>query len=58
MDSVIQFVTGHEVIVATLIVAILDFVIALNPKAESNGLLHGLYVFCKNIMSKKPAQAS
>lgn len=58
MDSIIQFVTGHEVILAGLIVAVLDLVIALNPKAESNGLLHGIYVFCKNIVSKKAVPAA
>lgn len=58
MDSVIQFVTGHEVIVASAVVGILDLVIALNPKAESNGLLHGIYLFCKNIMSKKALPAA
>jgi hypothetical protein len=58
MDSVIQFVVSHEVIVAGAVVGILDLVIALNPKAESNGVLHGIYIFCKNIVSKKALPAA
>jgi hypothetical protein len=45
--SVIQFFQEHQVVAVGLCIALLDFLFALNPKWESNGILHALYVLVK-----------
>lgn len=46
-QSAVAWVTAHQAIIFMLIVAVLDFIFALNPKWESNGALHFLYVLAK-----------
>jgi hypothetical protein len=53
MQAVIDFVMNHSVVMAAALVGILDFIIALAPGLESNGILHGIYSFLKNLASKK-----
>ncbi len=47
MQSVIDFLLAHQVVLAALIVGILDLVIALVPTVESNGIFHMIYLFFK-----------
>lgn len=47
MPAFIQFVLAHQVVFAALGVAVLDLVFAINPKAESNGVLHWVFVALK-----------
>lgn len=47
MQAVIDFVMAHVAVLSALGVAVLDLVFALNPNAESNGLLHAIYLYLK-----------
>lgn len=47
--GVIAWMTGNQVIVGALLVAVLDFIFAINPQWQSNGALHMLYT----VASKK-----
>lgn len=51
MQSIIAFILAHQVLFAALIVAILDFVIALIPGVDSNGIFHMVYLWIKGIAS-------
>jgi len=44
LQLIINFIMAHSSIVGTLGVAILDLIFAINPSAESNGILHWLFV--------------
>ena len=39
-SSVIAWLVGHEVVLASLVVAIIDFVMAINPAAQANSIIH------------------
>jgi len=51
-NGLIDFLLAHAAILAAFGVAILDFLFAVS-NLESNGILHGIYVFLKNILNKK-----
>lgn len=55
MQSVIDFILNHSVVMAAAVVGILDFLFAMSSGLESNGILHAIYVFFKNLATKKPA---
>ena len=55
MASIITFIQAHEVAMAMFGVAVLDFLFAINPMAESNGILHWIYTALKGIESAQPA---
>jgi hypothetical protein len=38
---------------AAVLIAILDLIFALIPSVESNGILHSVYVFLKNLVTEK-----
>lgn len=48
MQNVISFFMDHQAVIISLLVAILDFLIALNPSMEGNGILHQIYVYLKS----------
>jgi hypothetical protein len=47
MQDVMAFLTSHQGLVTGVVVAVLDLVFALSPKAAGNGLLHQVYVWIK-----------
>lgn len=51
----IQFILDHIAILAALGVALVDFVWAIVPGLQSNGLLHAIYNFL--VSKKAPPQA-
>lgn len=53
MQDVINFITSHSALMAAMMVAIMDFVMALVPSWESNGIFHSIYIFFKNLVSKQ-----
>lgn len=48
----IQWIVAHQAIVAGLLVAIFDFVMALVPSIEANGIFHQVYLWIKSIAQK------
>ena len=46
-QEIINWVTGNQVIVGGLIVAILDFIFAINPDWKTNGALHFIYTLAQ-----------
>lgn len=54
MASIIAFIQAHLVIVVGLIVAIMDFVFALIPSIESNGIVHMIYLWLKKMLGSSP----
>ena len=50
MQDVINFIMSHSALLAAMVVAILDFIMALVPSWESNGIFHSIYVFFKNLV--------
>ena len=51
MAAVWAWITGHEVVVVGMLVAVLDFVFAVSPGLASNGILHGLYLWLKGLVT-------
>lgn len=47
MESIINFISSHAVVLAAAGVAVLDLIFALLPSVQSNGILHWVYVFLK-----------
>lgn len=48
MQVIIDFVLAHQVLLSSLVVAVLDLVFALNPNANApDGVLHAVYLFLK-----------
>ncbi len=52
MQSVIDFIMAHSVVMAGALVAILDFLFAIIPSIKGNGILDSIYKFLKNLVSK------
>lgn len=52
MQAVINFLLGHQAVLAGAIVAILDLVFALVPSAASNGILHWVYLQVAKLAGK------
>lgn len=50
--SFIQWAVLHQGLIAGALVGILDLIIALIPGLASNGILHAVYLFIKNIATK------
>lgn len=53
MSAIIAFIVSHSAIVAGLVVALLDLVIALIPSIESNGVFHAIYLYLKGLVKPK-----
>ena len=47
MAGLIAWLMGHQTVLATFGVALLDFLFAMNKNTESNGVLHWIYSFLK-----------
>ena len=45
MANVISWIVAHKETVAVAGVAIIDFLMAVNPNLKSSGILHSIYVF-------------
>jgi len=50
MQSIIDFVLAHKVAMASVGVAVLDFVFALMPSWQSNGVIHWVYLTLKGLL--------
>lgn len=55
-QSVVNWMMINQVIVGMLIVAIYDFICAINPAWANNGLMHAAYLFGMKL-AKKPTDA-
>jgi len=55
MQSVIDFVLAHDVAMAAIVVAVVDFVIELVPSVKSNTLISLVLEGAQKIMGSKPA---
>lgn len=55
MQVLIDQLISHQAIIGALVIAILDFAIAVNKNLESNGIVHGVYTFFKNVKEKAKA---
>jgi hypothetical protein len=55
MQQVIQWVVGHQAIVGSLVVGILDFIFAIIPSIDSNGVLHFIYLQAKKLVGQAPS---
>jgi hypothetical protein len=53
---VVNWLIAHQLVLGGFIIAILDFIFALKPDWESNGILHSIYIFIKNL--GKPANGN
>lgn len=53
LNQILEFLVAHQVVSTGLIIAIMDFIFAINKNLESNGLLHGLYLFVKGLKPPK-----
>lgn len=49
MQPILDFILGHEALLAGLSVALFDFVFALLPNVDSSGVLHAIYNFIKKL---------
>lgn len=52
MSAFVSWVMGHQAIVSGLVIAMMDFVIALVPSIEPNGIFHAIYLWIAGF--KKP----
>ncbi len=52
MDVILQWIVAHQGVVAGLGVGIFDFVFAVSPKLESNGIIHAFYLWVKGLVVK------
>ncbi len=50
-----DFIVAHSALVAALVVALADFVFALAPGIDSNGIVHAIYLWVKQAAGSKPA---
>ncbi len=47
LQVVVGWISAHQMALGGLIAAIIDFVWTINPKAQSNGPLHWIYLFAR-----------
>lgn len=47
MQVIIDWILAHAVVLTILAVALLDFIFALVPSWESNGIVHFIYLWLK-----------
>jgi hypothetical protein len=52
MLAIYQWIMGHEALMAGAAVGILDFLFAISPGIESNGILHWIWTTAKSIVGK------
>lgn len=45
LQIVVSWIMAHQVLMAALAVAVLDFLFAIVPSLQSNGVLHAIYLF-------------
>lgn len=57
MQSILNFLMGHQAIIAALLIAIIDCLFALSPGLQSNGILHAVYLYLKSMNDKAPPAA-
>lgn len=57
MGSIISFITDHRFVIGGLVAAIIDFAVAINPKVDSNGVIHFIYLLAQKAMGKQPPSA-
>lgn len=57
MQALISWIMVHQAVVAGLVVGILDFVFAVAPNLQANGILHQIYLWVKSIGSSAPPAA-
>ncbi len=50
----IQWLMAHELVMAGLVVGVLDFVFAMLPGVESNGIVHWIYLTAKGFVVPAP----
>lgn len=54
MQPILDFINAHQVAVGALVMAILNLVVELNPKVQSNSIFTLAYNFLKDLFTKKP----
>jgi hypothetical protein len=58
MSQIVAFLVAHEAVLASLGVAVLDLLFALNPSLEANGVLHQVYLWIKGLVAPDAPKAS
>jgi hypothetical protein len=54
INSIINFVLAHQVVLAGIVVAVLDFAFAMKKGLDANGILHAIYLFAKGRTQTQP----
>lgn len=55
MQTFFDWIVGHQVVLAGVVVAVFDFIFALKKDWESNGILHFFYVGAKKLAGASDA---
>lgn len=50
--AIVNWLVGHQGVVATVVVALIDLAIALSPSLQGNGILHQVWVLAKSRQTK------
>lgn len=50
METIITWFMAHQVVMGAAVIGALDFVFAIVPSWESNGILHFIYVQAKKLV--------
>lgn len=56
MQSVINFVLEHQIILAVVVTDLLNMIVAFFPKFQSNSIIHFIIQQLAAIIKKKPAE--
>jgi hypothetical protein len=58
LSGLVAWLVAHEVVVSGLVVGLLDFLFALVPSWQSNGILHWVFLQAQNLSGQKPPASS
>lgn len=54
VSAVLAWIDDHRGVIGMLIVGVLDLLFALNPNAESNGILHWIFTLAQGWSNQTP----
>lgn len=58
MVAIWTWLTAHQMVFGSLIMGILDFIIAVSPGIDSNGIFHAIYTTVKGFFTPPTAPSA
>lgn len=51
MSGILAWFMSHEVVLAALVIAVIDFIISINPNVASNSIIHWILLQAQSLVN-------